>query len=410
MHPSRLARFAALTLTASLVVAACGGDDDDAADTPAPAATEAAPPDTEAAAPDTDPAPPHPTDAPEAPDPAPASPAAPATTAAAAGAECEHLAEPVTLKWGIGYSPAYSHVFVADQLGYFADENITVEFEAVGSPADTLPLLAGGQLDLANAGMSAGMFNAIGRGIDVKIVASHGQYARDTEAPAGFYVRSELIDSGEVTEIADLAGRNLGLAGGLADIGNAGGYLISLVLAEGGLTLKDMNIVNVAVTDSPTAFASGSIDATFMPGQVAPIVVEDDTARPFGDPNVLAERVQGGTLLGPDLIEERPEVARAVLRALFRAAADLQGDYRQDETIVEALIATGEFERDRIVNFPYYYFDPELLVDEESITQFQQIFIDLGGVIESGEVLPYDELVAEDLRSEAYDTFVGCYG
>jgi NitT/TauT family transport system substrate-binding protein len=258
--------------------------------------------------------------------------------------------------------------------------------------------------------MSAGMFNAIGRGVEVQIVASHGQYARDADAPAGFYVRSELIESGEVTEIADLRGRNLGLAGGLADIGNAGGYLISLMLAEGGLTLKDMNIVNVAVTDSPTAFASGSIDATFLPGQVAPIVVEDDTARPFGDPNVLAEKVQGGTLLGPDLLEERPEVARAVLRALFRAAAELQGDYRGNEQVVEALVATGEFERERIVNFPYYYFDPELIADEAAVTEFQEIFIELGGVIESGEVLPYEELVAEDLRAEAYDSYVACYG
>jgi len=409
MYTSRLARLGALTITAALAVAACGGDDDDSAsnDTPAPA-TEAPAPATDAPATTEDA--PEATDAPAGTD-APAATDAPGTTAAEQpAAECEKLAEPVTLKWGIGYSPAYSHVFVADQLGYFADENITVEFEPIGSPADTLPLLAGGQIHLANNGMSAGMFNAIGRGVDVKIVASHGQYARDAEAPAGFYVRSELIDSGEVTSIADLKGRNLGLAGGLADIGNAGGYLVSLVLAEGGLTLKDMNIVNVAVSDSPTAFASGSIDAAFLPGQVAPVVVEDDTARPFGDPNVLAEKVQGGTLLGPDLIDDRPEVARAVLRALFRAAADMQGDYRQDDRIVDALVATGEFERDRIVNFAYYYFDPELDVPEEAVREFQEIFIELGGVIESGEVLPYEELVADDLRAEAYETYVACYG
>src|SRR5690606_2284155 len=134
----------------------------------------------------------------------------------------------------------------------------------------------------------------------------------------------------------------------------------------------DVEIVNVGLMDNPTAFAQGAIDATFLPGVVAPIVDEDGTARPFGDPNLVAGKAQGGTVIGRYLYEDRPEVVIALVRAVMRATPLVQGDYRQDEAIVDALVAAG-FERDTVLSQAYYNFDMSLEPGEASLTEFQEI-------------------------------------
>src|SRR5690625_3589542 len=131
---------------------------------------------------------------------------------------------------GIVQLPIFAPIYVAEAKGYFEDEGIDVNLENVKSGQDAIPLAASGQIDVVAAGFAAGFFSAIDTGLEVTVVGSMGVTGPEDEEPASALVVSkELYDSGEVTEIADLEGRKIGVLGGG---GAAGAFFTSLALEE----------------------------------------------------------------------------------------------------------------------------------------------------------------------------------
>ena len=63
---------------------------------------------------------------------------------------------------------------IADQKGYFRDVGIKVNFINFNSAALMVPSIGTGQIDLGGGAPSAGLYNAISRGIAIKIVADRG--------------------------------------------------------------------------------------------------------------------------------------------------------------------------------------------------------------------------------------------
>src|ERR1700680_2809304 len=68
--------------------------------------------------------------------------------------------------------------FVADKKGYFADEGLTVKFVRFDSAAKMIPSLGSGEVDVGSGATSAGLYNAVKRGIGIKIVADKARNAK----------------------------------------------------------------------------------------------------------------------------------------------------------------------------------------------------------------------------------------
>src|SRR5215211_6927365 len=97
-----------------------------------------------------------------------ASPAAPAAT---------QPAPVVQIKLGTLSTVADGPQYLAAERGYFREEGLDVSFENFGSTADmTAPLAS--ELDLGSGSATAGLVNAVARGIGIKLVADRGQYTR----------------------------------------------------------------------------------------------------------------------------------------------------------------------------------------------------------------------------------------
>src|SRR5699024_2282748 len=113
----------------------------------------------------------------------------------------------------VGHLPSalFAPLYVADAKGYFEAEGITLELTPLKSGQDGVPMLANDQLE-----------------------------------------------DGTVSSVADLEGRTIGVAGGP---GATGGYLLAAMLEEGGLTLNDVEISNLATPDQEPALTNGSVDA-----------------------------------------------------------------------------------------------------------------------------------------------------
>lgn len=298
-------------------------------------------------------------------------------------------------------------VFTADELGYFEQENIQIEYQTIANPSDTLTLINSGDIDAAFGGLSAGFFNAIDRGLEIRGAASGYSYPEGPDKAAGIYVRSALKD--QVTSIEDLKGLNYGLAGGTGDLGNAGGFLTALVLKDAGLTLDDLNIVNVGRADNEVAFNSGAIDAAFVPSPYSTMLEESGAGFQLDTKEILANQSQGGLVFGPKLNEETPEVGVALIRALARVAQDkLRPGYSQDQEVIDAL-AAHEIEQKTLQATPEYAYDPEMKWVPESIEAFQQTFIDYGnGVLTYDTPKPVAEVTNDALREAAVASIANC--
>jgi NitT/TauT family transport system substrate-binding protein len=66
--------------------------------------------------------------------------------------------------------------FIADERGYFRDVGLEIGFETFQSGAAMIAPLSAGQLDVAGGALSAGLYNAIARGVPLRAVARLGRH------------------------------------------------------------------------------------------------------------------------------------------------------------------------------------------------------------------------------------------
>jgi ABC-type nitrate/sulfonate/bicarbonate transport system substrate-binding protein len=110
---------------------------------------------------------------------APATPAAPVATAPPTAPitspsvlpDVPAAAAPRVVRHADVPSIALAPVYVAAERGYFAAEGLDVQVERVAGAGDAVALLGTGQFDMSAGGLSAGTFNAIQRGVDIRMVA-----------------------------------------------------------------------------------------------------------------------------------------------------------------------------------------------------------------------------------------------
>ncbi|HLY66870.1 MAG TPA: ABC transporter substrate-binding protein [Chloroflexota bacterium] len=155
---------------------------------------------------------------------------------------------------GAGFNP-----FIAMDQGYFAEQGIEVELVRFDSAANMIAPLGAGQIDTGSGAIGAGLWNAVARGVVIRVVADGGH---SDATPPGFpqqelLVRKSLYDSGKVKSVADLRGLTLGMS----VRGTSVEYAIVKMLEKGGLTMMDVNPVEMPPTEFAVAMSNGKVDA-----------------------------------------------------------------------------------------------------------------------------------------------------
>jgi NitT/TauT family transport system substrate-binding protein len=234
----RLLSPAALALAIGL--AACGGGAAPASPAPSSGAPSAKPAASAAASGSAKPA-------------ASAS-AKPAGSAPAASASA--AAKPGLRKVRYGSTGAGFNPFIALDQGYFAEQGMDLELIRFDSAVNMVAPLGAGQLDVASGAIGAGLWNAVARGVDVKVVADGGH--TETGYPQQeLIVRKQLMDSGKVKSVADLRGMKVGMS----VRGSSVEYAIFKMLQKGGLTMNDIDAIEMPPTEFAIAMTNGKVDA-----------------------------------------------------------------------------------------------------------------------------------------------------
>ncbi|HUZ72003.1 MAG TPA: ABC transporter substrate-binding protein [Stellaceae bacterium] len=216
-----------------------------------------------------------------------------------------------------------SGFYIAAKLGYFKDEGLNVTFTRFDNAGEMIPSLGRGQLDVGSGAVPVGLYNAVERGIGIKIVADKARNA--TGYPLGaFMVRKALITSGKFKTLHDLKGLRIAIV----DRGNSEEWLLSRVLARAGLTFSDVKVVHLPFVEQPAAFANGAIDASVSAEPAVTRIVESgagvayEPESDFAPGGIMESAV---TIFSDEFRTKRPKVAERFLRALVRAFRFYQG-------------------------------------------------------------------------------------
>jgi len=150
----------------------------------------------------------------------------------------------LVLDWFV--NPDHAPIVLAAERGYFTDAGLEVEIIAPADPADPPKLVAAGRADLAIT-YQPQLHLQVHEGLPLVRVGTL------VGTPLNcLMVRAD----GPVATLADLKGKRIGYS--VAGVEQA---LVSALLAQAGLTLDDVEMVNVNWALTP-ALLSGQVDAT----------------------------------------------------------------------------------------------------------------------------------------------------
>ncbi len=349
----------------ALIVAACGGDDDDSGETSAG--------DDEAT-----------------------------TTTASGGSEEEDegpgpapqpLDEETDVRIVMAFNiEPFAPALLADHFGEFEKENLNVTIENVPSNEATV-MVAQGQAELKVAGIGAAFYNAVDSGVDIVWLANVHQ--NDADSKEGVWLRNEFFDEDGNVIAEKLKGAKI--AAGTGGIGSPSAFAINAFLQDHGLSIDDIESPAIGGSDMLIAIENGGLDGGYV---LTPQWIELDN----GDQAQYAGLYGGfdgegfsasAYEMNGEFIEEQPDVAAAIMRAIARTVATyLQGDYHEDEEVLAALAEVTGTPGDAIASAPELVFSPDMPINADMIEDIQQMWIDFApDTLSFDEPLPLEQIV-----------------
>ena len=288
----------------------------------------------------------------------------------------------------IGYVPStlFAPVFVAQERGYLHDAGFNATLTPIVAGQDAMALVAQSLMDVATAGLSAAFFNAINRALEVKFVASTG-YQPAKGHPTALMIRQDLYDAG-MHDASGLKGKTVGWLG---NAGATSGYYVALILRKFGLTMKDIQAVNIAAPDQQVALERKAVDAMFCAAPFTALFAEKKLAQIIG--SAPAGIAGTGIFFGPTLLNDAP-TATAVMKAFRKGAAEVAGSgYYKPENLAAMSKYTGQ-PADLIKTTDRYDFKPDLRIDLTTLTDMQNEFI-TQGILAYKSALPDARLIGK---------------
>jgi NitT/TauT family transport system substrate-binding protein len=228
---------------------------------------------------------------------------------------CASSAKPVTLKIAVLPIIDTLPMYVAQQEGLFAKDNVSVEFVPVASAPERDQILAAKQADgTINETLSVMLFNK--ESTQMQVV----RYAlRPTAGHGHFFIISSKQSN--ITDVNGLKDVEIGVSQGTVIE-----YATDRLLQSAGFAADEIKTVAVPkIPDRMALLASGELKAGVMPDPLASLVVgqggvivADDSAHPEYGFSVISFRKQ--------VIDDNPQAVKSFLAAIEEATSLLNAD------------------------------------------------------------------------------------
>ncbi len=285
----------------------------------------------------------------------------------------------VTLPF-ITFAPYY----IGLEEGYFEHYGIDVELVEFTVQEEILPALASGQVDVSSGLVSAGMFNAIARGSDIRITSDKGFVDSDSCINWSVLGRKDLVESGGLESADQLAGMTVNIvpATWLE-------YYLSLVLAEGDLTLDDIEKVNISSPAVPDALDSAQIDVAVNAEPWVTRLSAVGHVPVLGLPQELTPGESGAVqLYGPTLLGENQDVGIRFMAGYLKAVEQYQEG--PTERNLEIISEFSQLPEDLLSEMCWPALNPTGDVAVDGVMAFQDFAVERGYL---DEVVPADQFM-----------------
>lgn len=294
------------------------------------------------------------------------------------------------------YSPFtdYAPFFVAEDLGYFDEFGIDVELVPKSGTAETIQLIASGNAEAGAATWGAGLFNSINMGSTVTIIATMARMPEDGRSPSPLMVSEQAWANG-IDTVEELRGMRIGIPGP----GGFGIYSVALALARGGLTLDDVELVNLPPPATAAAFANGAIEAGWSIEPFATQLEIEGLGRRLVEDHAYGVEL-GFIAVNSDWVAQNEDAVVALLAGYIKASRLLDGGGWTDPEIQRIIGSYTGMDPDLLNGIAYTVRPEDGSIDMGSVREQEQFFRDQGELEYEGDV-NIDGVYRKDLLDRA---------
>ena len=247
----------------------------------------------------------------------------------------------------------------------FKDMGISVEYAEINSGADQTQALASGDVQILYAVGATSVILSAANGADIKVL---NMYSRSPKA-FSMYSKDDSLTTPESLRgktIAGPAGTNLH-------------ELLAAYLAKGGMTIEDVNYVNMGIPEAKAALDGGSVDVALIAGATA-YQAKAQGYHMVADGEGLIKAIIA-VAVRKDFYDGNQDVIQRFMKAQEEIAAFMQEN--QEETLK---IVAGELDLDEeAVKEMYGYYDFSMEISDQDREGFQKTadFMGESGMIDT---------------------------
>ena len=234
----------------------------------------------------------------------------------------------------------------------FRDMGISLEYAEINSGADQTQALASGDVQILYGVGATSVILSAANGADIKVL---NMYSRSPKAFCMYSADDSL------TTPESLKGKTIG--------GPAGTNLHELLvsyLAAGGLTMDDVNYVNMSIADAKAALDGGSVDIALIAGAAAYQAKEQGYHMVADGEGLMKAMI--AVAVRDDFYNENQDVIDRFMEAQNRAAAFMKDNQEQALQIAARALDLDE----EAVKEMYAFYDFSMDVTDEDKEGFQK--------------------------------------
>lgn len=293
------------------------------------------------------------------------------------------------------YSPYadYAPFFLAAEKGYFEDAGVDVELVAKGgSSGETYQQVSTGNITAGGATWGAGLFNATKSGASISVIASVSRIPESGPNPSPLLAS----DASGITDAADLKGKKIGIPGD----GGFGIYSVALALESVGLSVADVELVNLSPGDIPAALANGSVEASWSIEPISSAVIAQGIGHELLDIDYQAGVELGAMVFNTEYVDKHPAAVTAFTAAYLKAVQELEDGGWQDPATQKIIAEYTDLPVETLTSIALTTQDPSGAIDWKDVARQEQFFRDRDALEFDGDS-GIQDIYRDDILSDA---------
>jgi NitT/TauT family transport system substrate-binding protein len=299
--------------------------------------------------------------------------------------------ESITLKINIQPFMGYAPFLIAKEEGYFEKYGINVEFVEAPS-SEAIPLTMVGELDMSAAVLNAGLFNALARGGSARVVMGLSRWSAGGCTPVAILGRTELLE-----QLQDM--RNWNSLASASDRTDFLGYFLDQTLAQGGLTLANVETSRLPAPAALEALETGAVQLLMTAEPWIARVVNSGSGAILRKAQEVLPDSQFSVVLFGDRLLKSPELAQRVTLAYLDAVQQ----YQQGPTDrnIEILARYTKLEPDLLRNICWASIPADGSINIDSIMGYQEWAVEQGlldSILDPDEF--WDGRILDELKTQ----------